>query len=1028
MSNEEEKSLLGKAKEGIDSVKQEVDNAKKDVEDVKKIAANLAKGNKLNAAKEAIKMALRKFKDKKFIRKLVLKILMKLLPIILAGAILFGLIGAVKSKMENLLSEVGGFFSNAWKWLTNDYWIDIDQKTEYVVDADTGKILGTKESMQKRYVDETTGYTYDYNGNRYDESGNILDESGNIRETTIKKYTLVDQYTMELAQSGVSLSGLRLLGETSEEDDEKEIEEILGNEETRKLAEKYIAEFIRADIITQQPHRNKTEAVVNPDNQNLVDGGVYFYRNKKDEELKEEDFTKGEYNEKGIEVNEKDYKMMTYISPEEFVKELGKEGASISELVSSGEVLTTDSKSKGEKLRYKYTINPETKNMVLLEVKSVNTRESEVSDSLGWFQDFVKWFQETSSSKTTYEFKLVEKDYRSLISKCSMPYEFLINLCEITQNPEFVYHVALLARDTKIALVIQDNTDQIIEAAEKETRIIGLQNDSSNSLSEAYTVLEETTRSRKVTTTTTYTPVLRAYSSDTWSFYEQFKYTKDIQGTIEKNGIHNEEETASALREYQEEEKNHRSNETDDWGNYFYYDIPGYWWDNFKYTKEETQVITSSITYNEATLAFEPVEKSKQFLGLLINSTGKCEYNCDTKLNTNSDPTALKCAKEAVFVKDGINVKYRIPNTDIEEEPLDKLISGLQMLYSMLQSNNTEDDEKDKLTTEEKTKEEKEQDKKYEETYVVKMQGLVEHLQYLMTFPDESEDYSPKSIEDTGDYDEDVIPGSEFWWPLDENAICRITSNFGPRKAPIEGASTYHKGIDIGVSEGTPIIASADGVVSVSKETNGASGNWIAINHGNGYVTKYMHNKKNIVEVGERVIRGQVIGYVGSTGRSTGPHLHFQIEFNGTAQNPLNYVSMSDKRPVSAQKVTIDDETKLDTIYAIVTSECSSSYEGALAVMSCVLNRCNSSEWSKYGGSNPYAQITATGQFSYGISKYANNHKKYLNGNSPVHVKQAVDDALAGKRNHNYTRFRTDSEEARQVHPNGEEIGGNWYF
>ena len=990
MSNEEEKSLLGKAKEGIDSVKQEVDNAKKDVEDAKKIAANLAKGNKLNAAKEAIKMALRKFKDKKFIRKLVLKILMKLLPIILAGAILFGLIGAVKSKMANLLSEVGGFFSNAWKWLTNDYWVDIDQKIEYVVDADTGKILGTKESMQKRYVDETTGYTYDYNGNRYDENGNILDESGNIRETTIKKYTLVDQYTMELAQSGVSLSGLRLLGETSEEDDEKEIEEILGNEETRKLAEKYIAEFIRADIITQQPHRNKTEAVVKSNNQNLVDGGVYFYRNKNNEELKEEDFTEGEYNESGIKVNEKDYKKMTYISPEEFVKELGREGENIYKLAASEEVLITDSKNIEKNLRYKYTIDPETQNMVLLEVIKINTDDSE-------------------SSETQYEIKLIEKDYRSLISKYSMPYEFLINLCEITQNPEFVYHVALLARDTKITLVVQDNIDQITETQEEEIREVELRNNSSASLSKAFKHSEKVTTKRKVTTTATSTPVLRIYSADTWSFYEEFEYTKDVKGTIKIDNIHEESDGESTLRRYMKSAN------------------PPYWYDNVKYTKEKTQTITSSITYNEPTVAFKPVEKSKQFLGLLINSTGKCEYNCDTKLNTNSDPTALKCAKEAVFVKDGINVKYRIPNTDIEEEPLDKLISGLQMLYSMLQSNNTEDDEKDKLTTEEKTKEE-EQNNKYEETYVVKMQGLVEHLQYLMTFPDESEDYSPKSIEDTGDYDEDVIPGSEFWWPLDENAICRITSNFGPRKAPIEGASTYHKGIDIGVSEGTPIIASADGVVSVSKETNGASGNWIAINHGNGYVTKYMHNKKNIVEVGERVIRGQVIGYVGSTGRSTGPHLHFQIEFNGTAQNPLNYVSMSNKRPVSAQKVTIDDETKLDTIYAIVTSECSSSYEGALAVMSCVLNRCNSSEWSKYGGSNPYAQITATGQFSYGISKYANNHKKYLNGNSPVHVKQAVDDALAGKRNHNYTRFRTDSEEARQVHPNGEEIGGNWYF
>ena len=438
------------------------------------------------------------------------------------------------------------------------------------------------------------------------------------------------------------------------------------------------------------------------------------------------------------------------------------------------------------------------------------------------------------------------------------------------------------------------------------------------------------------------------------------------------------------------------------------------------------------------------------------NSTGKCNHDCSSdKVSIRYDPIALDCAKEAEFDRHGINVQYKIPNMTRTESPYSKLVSGIDMLYAVLQSNSTGYDDED-LTTEvindSGTVSEVKVDENnrynveskymseadYESAYVVKMQGLVEHLQYLMTLPD-NEEYDPKTINSNDDvsidedYEENIISGSEFWWPLDENVECRISSYFGKRTAPTAGASTYHKGIDIArpngatTIEGTAIIASADGVVTVSGYSESA-GYWIAIDHGNGYVTKYMHNMKNVVSVGDTVSRGQVIGYLGNTGRSTGAHLHFQIELNGVAQNPLNYVSMKTKRQTTGGKVTVDDATKLDVIYAVVTTECSADYEGALAVISCVLNRCNSSDWANYGGNDPYLQITATGQFSYGISQYKNRYKAYLNGNVPSYVKQAVDDALSGKRNHNYTSFRTDSAETRKMHSNGESIGGNWYF
>lgn len=117
----------------------------------------------------------------------------------------------------------------------------------------------------------------------------------------------------------------------------------------------------------------------------------------------------------------------------------------------------------------------------------------------------------------------------------------------------------------------------------------------------------------------------------------------------------------------------------------------------------------------------------------------------------------------------------------------------------------------------------------------------------------------------------------------------RISSKFGPRKAPTAGASTYHKGVDLAAPTGTPIYASASGTV-ISAKYSGNAGNMIVINHGNGVVTKYEHCSKMYVKSGQKVSRGQNIGAVGSTGNSTGPHLHYQVEVNGKAVNPMSYM------------------------------------------------------------------------------------------------------------------------------------------
>lgn len=124
-------------------------------------------------------------------------------------------------------------------------------------------------------------------------------------------------------------------------------------------------------------------------------------------------------------------------------------------------------------------------------------------------------------------------------------------------------------------------------------------------------------------------------------------------------------------------------------------------------------------------------------------------------------------------------------------------------------------------------------------------------------------------------------------WPCP--ASNRITSNFGKRSSPTKGASTYHEGIDIGAPSGSTIIAAASGEVVISKYSYSA-GNYVMISHGSGIYTVYMHMSKRGVDVGDEVSKGEKIGEVGSTGYSTGPHLHFGIRKNGKYVDPLTYV------------------------------------------------------------------------------------------------------------------------------------------
>ncbi len=116
-----------------------------------------------------------------------------------------------------------------------------------------------------------------------------------------------------------------------------------------------------------------------------------------------------------------------------------------------------------------------------------------------------------------------------------------------------------------------------------------------------------------------------------------------------------------------------------------------------------------------------------------------------------------------------------------------------------------------------------------------------------------------------------------------------ISSKYGRRPDPKTGRSAIHHGIDFAKPKGSPIIAVASGIVTRSGKASGY-GNLIEIRHPDGYSTRYGHNQKNLVKVGDLVHKNQVIGYVGSTGRSTGPHVHFEVRKEGKPVNPARYL------------------------------------------------------------------------------------------------------------------------------------------
>ena len=177
------------------------------------------------------------------------------------------------------------------------------------------------------------------------------------------------------------------------------------------------------------------------------------------------------------------------------------------------------------------------------------------------------------------------------------------------------------------------------------------------------------------------------------------------------------------------------------------------------------------------------------------------------------------------------------------------------------------------------------------ESYVSQLSEEEKELQEQLTeYKNEQAEIQRQILLATSVIDPDIqYTGGEMLWPVAISGTA-VTSDYGVREHPIQGVVREHTGIDIGnTPTGTPVVAAADGIVTYAGWLGGY-GNCVMVNHGDGVVTLYGHGNKILTSVNTQVKQGDVIMEVGSTGNSTGPHLHFEVRVNGTCTNPWQFV------------------------------------------------------------------------------------------------------------------------------------------
>ncbi len=297
----------------------------------------------------------------------------------------------------------------------------------------------------------------------------------------------------------------------------------------------------------------------------------------------------------------------------------------------------------------------------------------------------------------------------------------------------------------------------------------------------------------------------------------------------------------------------------------------------YMYENGETdyiEIILQSDNLSDILNQVEYMSKITEYDNSLLDKYKKLKQDvADKENNLEKKIEDLKDLKEELAYEQD-TVKRLAADKNKELAKYEKSISEAQALSTEYNSKLEEQEEliEDLLEAERKRIEEEERRKKEEE----------ERRRQEQEQAANQENNSP---EDSGSGD---IQSDGFIWPCPSSS--RITSDFGYRDQPTEGASTYHKGIDIGAGTGSEIVAAAGGSV-VTAAYSVSAGNYIMLYHGNGIYTVYMHCSKLLVSAGNEISQGDTIALVGSTGVSTGSHLHFGVSVNGTYMDPLNYVS-----------------------------------------------------------------------------------------------------------------------------------------
>ena len=245
-------------------------------------------------------------------------------------------------------------------------------------------------------------------------------------------------------------------------------------------------------------------------------------------------------------------------------------------------------------------------------------------------------------------------------------------------------------------------------------------------------------------------------------------------------------------------------------------------------------------------------------------------------------------AAERALRQENANLRYNYTVLEKEIADLEKRMAALekrdnQVYRSIFESDPIPDSARSKMI--EKLEELKKIAGMTQEQLIVSATNSLNRLHNRLNFQGKSFDRVNELIEKK----EDLLAAIPAIQPVSNKELERVASGFGYRIDPVYKIPKMHAGLDFTANTGTPIYATADGTVSESGFNTGGYGNHVVVNHGFGYETLYAHMVRIKARRGQKVKRGEVIGWVGSTGKSTGPHLHYEVHKNGTPLDPVYF-------------------------------------------------------------------------------------------------------------------------------------------